>query len=576
MKHLGIILAALLVVSLPFIFRQRQNRTADSASSLRLVIVTPHNEAIRQSFGEGFSRWHRKHYGTEVLVDWRAIGGTTEIMRYLEAEYVSAARLYFENENLPWPANGATALLSDIQPNNMPAAYIWQKFREVDSAHDFGCGMDIFFGGGVYDHAKAARQGLTVAAWPREDVPDDVFSDAENNLLIPKSFNGEQWRSDIFYGTALSTFGICCNLDRLLDLGIKTPPSSWADLVDPRLIGQIGLTDPTKSGSIAKTFEMIIHSRCAQYVAAQGYSREDIIKYEKRIKLAALPIGVLPPDVPSAYQHSVEQGWIAGVQLIRRLGAQARYFTVNSGKVPVDVSMGLIAAGVCIDFYGRYQSELSTLPNGRAVMTYITPVGGSSVTADPISLLRGAKQRQAAVRFIRYVLSEDGQKLWNYRRNEPEGPTRYSLRRLPIRRDFYPSDNPVMHAAFLRHKPHLSDPLWRPEVDAYRLAEAFLYQSRWTGRHFGVQRDLIKAMCLDSGEELRAAWRAIVAHGGDEANPEAMKAFEALPGEPYPLTWKTVLTDCATADRLDMLREWSTFFRHQYRLARRLAENRQN
>ena len=60
--------------------------------SLPNVIITPHNEAIRYEFALGFSRWHQQQYGRPVKVDWRAIGGASEISRYLTAEFISAAR----------------------------------------------------------------------------------------------------------------------------------------------------------------------------------------------------------------------------------------------------------------------------------------------------------------------------------------------------------------------------------------------------------------------------------------------------------------------------------------------------
>ncbi len=573
MKNILIILAAALVIALPFIFRLGDDSGTWRPGNPELVVISPHNEAIRRTFSDGFARWHNEKYGVPVRIDWRAVGGTTEIMRYLSAEYTSSAKSYFLKKNGSWPADGASIVLSRRAPVDSDKLALWKAFRAVDDPSFISSGIDLFFGGGVYDHNKAARQGLTVPAWKDGVAPVGIFEDKEGFTLIPEAVNGEQWRSDTFYGSALSTFGICFNINRLKDLGIETPPASWDDLADPRYMGQLGLTDPTKSGSIAKTFEMIIHTLCSRRVASAGFSRKQIAEYEKLISVAHLCPGGLPEGVPAKYQQSVEQGWVDGVQLIRRLGAQARYFTVSSGKVPVDVSLGFVAAGVCIDFYGRYQAEISTLPDGEPVMEYITPIGGSSVTADPISLLRGARQRELAVRFITYVLSADGQKLWNYRRGEPGGPTDFSLRRLPIRRDFYPSDDSCLQSRFEEHKPHLTDPLWRRDVDAYQLSEAFFYNSRWTGRHFGIQRDLVKAMCLDSADELRAAWKAILENGGPEANPEAMQAFEALPVEPYPLTWKDAVTTCSAVSRLELLREWTAFFRRQYRLAAELARD---
>ena len=93
MKQIVILCIAALVVALPFIFRQQHSSAGNwEPGDPTLIIVTPHNEAIRQEFGEAFSRWHEKKYGAPVNVDWRMIGGTTEIMRYLASEYTASAK----------------------------------------------------------------------------------------------------------------------------------------------------------------------------------------------------------------------------------------------------------------------------------------------------------------------------------------------------------------------------------------------------------------------------------------------------------------------------------------------------
>jgi hypothetical protein len=47
-----------------------------------------------------------------------------------------------------------------------------------------------------------------------------------------------------------------------------------------------------------------------------------------------------------------------------------------------------------------------------------------------------------------------------------------------------------------------------------------------------------------------------------------MALLEALPDAPYPLTWKSAITDYASVPRADILRAWTVFFRQQYRLAK--------
>jgi len=567
------ILLAIVVVALPFLFR-RTPEAEMGADAAELIIISPHNEAIRQEFAEGFSRWHQARFGSPVRVDWRVIGGTTEIMRYLTSEYAASARRFLKTQGMEWPADGAQAMLSGKRPDDEARGALWQAFRASDAPEEITCRIDLFFGGGVYDHSTAERRGLTVPAWGAAGPPVGLFEDAEGRVLIPTAMNGEVWRGNAYYGCVLSAFGICYNMDRLADLGIDRPPAAWEDLTDARYAGHLGLADPTKSGSVAKAYEMMIHARCAQHVAEAGFSREQVRRYEAMFEQATALTNGLPENVPSAYQQAVEQGWLAGLNLVRRIGANARYVTDASAKVPNDVGMGAAAAGIVIDFYGRMQSELSTPPGRTPVMTYVTPVGGTSVTADPVSLLRGAPHRELAVRFIEYLLGEEGQRLWNYRAGTPGGPTQFTLRRLPIRRDFYPSPDPVFQAAHERHRPHLSDPLWQPDVDAYRLGEAFHYEARWTGRHFGIQRDLIRAMCLDAGDELRRAWRVIQENGGPEANPEAMRLLEAMPDTPVPLTWTSAFAYYARQPRLDVLSTWTAFFRKHYRLAEAAARQR--
>jgi len=567
-----IVLLALGILALPFLFRQAEPHHAWKTGDPEIVIVTPHNEAIRQEFATAFSAWHQQRFGTVIRIDWRVIGGTTEIMRYLVSEYGRSANCFFRQHGTPWPTDGADVILAPTCPVERPAQRLWKEFRTRDSPQAITCQIDLFFGGGTYDHDKAQKRGLTVPAWGTNAPPEGLFTDAKGRTLIPRVMGGERWYGRAFYGTVLSGFGICYNRDRLVDLGITTPPTTWEALADPRYVGQLGLADPTKSGSVAKAFEMLIHAQCAKAVAAAGFTRDQIRIYEAAITAAGLPAGDCPRSVPPGYQQAIETGWLKGINLLRRMGANAIYFNDSASKIPVDVSMGIAAAGIAIDFMGRFQSEMSTPPGRQPVMTYVNPIAGTSMNADPISLLRGAPHREIAVRFIEFTLSEEGQRLWNYRPGTPGGPQRFALRRLPIRRTFYPSEDPEFQAVFESRRSHLSDPLWQPDVDAYRLAEEFFYEPRWTATHFGLQRDLVRCMCMDSGDELKRAWRSILAHGGPEKNPHAMAFLEALPDTPYPLTWRHAITDYTRIPRMDILRLWTAFFRNHYQQAEAAAD----
>ncbi len=571
-----ILLALAAVVALPFVFRRQPPAGDWREGDPQLVIVSPHNEAIRYEFALAFSRWHQERFGRPVKIDWRSIGGTTEITRYLTSEFTASARAWWQADGRTWPAAATDDVFSRNASKDSAVAAIVSDVRKTDDPTKITSHIDLFFGGGFYDHDDLWRRGMTVPPWSANQQPRELFYTDDGFELIPTSLSGEAWRNDHTFGTALSTFGIVANLDRLSALNLPSP-TQWDELADPRLFRAVGLADPTKSGSIAKVFEMIIHQKIRDRVLSDGFTEQQIEQYEQWIEQKK------PFAQSTAYEASISAGWIDGVRLLQLIGANARYFTDAASKVPIDVSIGDAAVGMAIDFYGRYQAQMSQDSSGRARMTYVTPIGGSSVSADPISLLRGAPHREVAVAFIRFCLSEEGQRLWVYQPGSPGGPEKFALRRLPIRADFYPSTRPAINVKAAEHARYAVDAIADPSVNPYELAKAFVYHSRWTSRHFGVQRDLVRAMCMDSGDELRAAWNAIRQAGGPKAVPAAFAQFQTMPTirlenlqtgqmDDVPLTWSAVLTLRKETYRpMDYTQAWTEAFRANYRKARRLV-----
>ncbi len=589
-KTLTILFTLATVIALPFIFRRSADAGAWQPGDPMLTIITPHNEAIRYEFERGFSNWHQAKFGKPVKVDWRNIGGTTEISRYLSSEYAAAARAWWKQKGNNWPDGASDAVINDRFPLDKPPTgasevnwklqkEIYEEFRKTDAPAQFTAKVDLFFGGGEFDHNNAFAKGFTVAPWPDGPAPPDLFETTMGGQrveLIPATVSGETWRRPYLFGNAISTFGLVYNVDRLKDLKVKQPPTKWDDLADSVYFGQVGVADPTKSGSIAKAFEMIAHQKMHDAAQAAGFSDDQIATNERRIdafmkeKGKSYQRGDVPDDL-KPYQSSLERGWEDGMALLQAIGANARYFTDSASKVPIDVSMGDAAVGMAIDFYGRYQAQTSRGPHGEERMIYATVVGGSSMSCDPISLLRGAQHRELAVRFIEYTLSEDGQRLWTYHPGAPGGPEKFALRRLPIRRDFYPSTQPAVQARYEAHKPYTADQLGDPTVDPYELSKQFIYYRRWTGDHFSVMRDIVKAMCLDSGEELRDAWRKVM-RDPTSARRASLRKLPTVTlynkskqqAEEVPLTWRTAPDIRRNYDALEYMRQWTAAFRKQY------------
>lgn len=235
-------------------------------------MVSPHNEAIRYEFEQGFARWHRRRHGMSVRIDWRSIGGTTEIIRHLNSEYAAAAQAWWRQRGEGWPAGAREAVLATRPPpaSRSDLVRLYQAFRQVDDLRQVGVGIDLLFGGGEYDHTVAHRSGLTVPVWPPGEAPAHLFASGDTEL-IPERLSGETCRTATLFGNAMSMFGIVYNIDRVGALGVARPPGRWDDLADPVYFRALGVADPTKSGSIAKAFEMLVPQKMHDAAAAAGF-----------------------------------------------------------------------------------------------------------------------------------------------------------------------------------------------------------------------------------------------------------------------------------------------------------------
>jgi ABC-type Fe3+ transport system substrate-binding protein len=530
LKRLGIVLALVAIVALPFALRPK--RPVAERADVTLVVISPHNEAIRQEFGAGFRKWYRARTGRTVALDWRVIGGTSEINRFIESEYVASFRNHWTHTlGRPWSAEVqagfANGRLAADAPENVKAA------RAAFLASEVGCGIDVFFGGGSYDLVAQAEAGRVVPSQLMARHPE-WFAEG----VIPRIFSGEQyWDSQgRWFGNVISSYGILCNRDSLARLGVAQTPREWADLTDPRYVGELALADPTKSSSIAKAFENLIQQQMQRRLTA--------LRAAEPLRATAEPAGL--------EAQAVREGWLAGLRIIQRLGANARYFTDSSQKPPIDVAQGDCAAGICIDFYGRAQAEVAAQRGaGGERLVFVTPQGGTVNSVDPIALLRGAPHREVAEAFIEFTLSMEGQKLWNFRPGVGGGPQHFALRRLPVRADFY------------RHeewKPLRSD----PAADPYAGEERLVYQPAWTAGLFRESSLAIRIICLDTHPELVRAWRTIIAAGMPAAALEKLGQLDAVAYDEMLTTFRQTLGAKDKAEELRFAKRLGARFRKIY------------
>jgi iron(III) transport system substrate-binding protein len=475
-----------LIVALPMVLRRQSATTTSRKADDSLIILSPHNESIRQEFGEAFAAHWKTTTGRSIYIDWRTPGGTSEIRMVLDA-----------------------------------------GFKAAEETGNQGIGVDVFFGGGEPDFAGQAKKGRLVPLKVFESQPELFSKDGP----IPETFTGERYypADHSWVSVCVSQFGICYNPAVLKRLQVPHP-ATWDDLGDPKYAGTLALADPTKSGSVARTFELLVQGEMQRALAMPGAER----------------------------QAALDSGWTAGLQLIQRMSANARYFTDSASKVPQDVGQGNASAGMCIDFYGRsYATELQS-ESGAPRVVWIAPVGGTTLSGDPLGVLKGAPHPAVAQAFVEFCLTPAAQNLWFGKPGSPGGPKGRALHRTPIRRDVYTPENLANSTM--------------PTANPYGDKGNFVYQRELTGASFNTLRQLVKIMCIDSHEEMKSAWLALREAG---MPADALAVFsdvsivnysKAGHGDPI-LDGPDGL---AAADRAAEIGEW---FRANYRKAESMAKS---
>jgi hypothetical protein len=179
------------------------------------------------------------------------------------------------------------------------------------------------------------------------------------------------------------------------------------------------------------------------------------------------------------------------------------------------------------------------------------------LSADPVAVLKGAPHSKIAQRFVEFCLTREAQQLWFALPGTIHGPKLRALHRTPIRRDVY--------------TPEILAQSTMPGIHPYEDAGNFTYQRELTGAAFNTLRQLVKVMCIDSHEEMKSAWHALIdADMPDDAlavfsDVSIIPHIVAAKGDPA-FDGSDPLQTAAHAERIG---EW---FRANYRKAEALAK----
>ncbi len=308
--------------------------------------------------------------------------------------------------------------------------YVRSEFKRSPD----GIKIDLFFGGGVDPYLQLTQEDLLVPCRVSEDVLKQ----------IPQHFAGIEIydRERLWFGTCLAGFGIIYN-KKVLDFLELPTPESWQDLARPDFFTWVGSGDPRSSGSVHMVYEIILQA------------------------------------------HGWDEGWAN----IVRMGGNVRNFSRSGGQVPRDTALGEVACGMAIDVYAWRQIAQV----GEDRMGFCLPEGLTIVNPDSIGILKGAPNRDLAERFIEFVLSEPGQRLWVLKVGADGGPKEFELDRLPVIPGFAKrfGDNAAV------------------TFDPYTWQGGFTYDAEKGATRWTILNDLIGAVLIDTHEELASAWEAV-------------------------------------------------------------------
>jgi ABC-type Fe3+ transport system substrate-binding protein len=515
-----------------------------SDEPVRLVLISPHRDEIREEVGQAFPAWFQER--TEA----RAAAAAQAVATWLEApdadnrraagracdtfyqdwlpedlpELTAAYRAWAEPER-PTREQGQALLDAFRRWQEKPrhVELVWQDIgggtaqilRYVEAqfqSNPSGIGIDVLYGGGTDIFVRLAEQEGRLqkldADAPNRDrlhallAPDRIRPQLNG---VPLYDPGGKW-----FGPMLSSFGILCNREVLQRIG-QPEPHRWDDLGAPKFQGWVSAGDPRMTGSLHMVYEIILQSH----------------------------------------------GWDEGFALLLRLGANTHSFIRDSGTLTRTVTNGDAAAAGNVD-----ANALSAVGRNPNLLAYNLPIGETIINPDAVAVLKGAPHPQLAWAFVEFTLSDAGQKLLMLQPGEPGGPRRYPVCRLSVVAAMYdPAKYPLAARSVGTANP-------------FAVKQTFVYDTTLGSRRWDALNDFFGAVVIDAHPDLTAAWQAVLHSRLPQSEREQLERqlFQA------PIT-KEDLDDHARAIRAqsprrrsEIVNRWGEQARQHYQQIRRAAE----
>jgi ABC-type Fe3+ transport system substrate-binding protein len=232
--------------------------------------------------------------------------------------------------------------------------------------------VDIFWGGESALFDKLAEQKLIAPL----NLSKATFDTIPATIGKPKPIYLKDTKG-FWTGTALEPYGLVYHPTLLKRLGVP-PLKEWDDLLNPKLRGHIAQCAPSRSSSSHATYEVILQL------------------------------------------YGDAKGW----EWLKRLAANTGLFTARSRDVPSVVAKGEFAVGFAVPSYMAFEERLAGFDIRFAApkTAWITP--------EPMAILAGARNPQAARAFVEFLLTERGQKIFMERGLFPITP-KYRVKGAP-------------------------------------------------------------------------------------------------------------------------------------------------
>jgi ABC-type Fe3+ transport system substrate-binding protein len=355
-----------------------------------------------------------------------------------------------------------------------------------------GIGIDLFFGGGPDPCLSLAKGGMLASP----DIDPEVLKGiplqaAGVELLDPRR---------LWFGACLASFGILQN-QRARELAQLPHIERWDQLAQPEVLGWVGAADARNSGTMNNMYESFL----------QAY------------------------------------GWERGWQLLTTVAGNTRQFDRFSTTTAKECVAGQTAFAFCVDYFGFTQIDAV----GATNLELTLPTDFTSTSIDGIAQLRGGPHPVITSRFITFVLSDAGQRLWYLPKGHPEGPRFHSLNRLPVRPEIY--------------RRYAGESAIR--VNPFDLKQTFHFDANLARSRQDIVRSLHGALLVDNHRELVKAWKAIIDRGSTSSDLAELGKVPLTSDEAVQLAsgpWKDA------SERQRLKQQWQRWASEKYhRLAHR-------